>query len=62
MKKNGVKFSRQTKVVERRKKVIDRLEAQLKSNVKNSKEGSVALTEKDANRIKTEISILSERI
>ena len=62
MKKNGVKFSRQTQVVERRKRVITRLEAQLKSNTKNSKEGVLPLTDKDVNRIKKEIEILSERL
>lgn len=62
MKKNGVKFSRQTQVVERRKRVINRLESQLKSNTKTSKEGVLPLSEKDINRIKQEITILSERI
>lgn len=62
MKKNGVKFSRQTQVVKRRKRVIDRLESQLKSSTKTSKEGVLPLSEKDINRIKQEITILSERI
>ena len=62
MKKNGVKFSRQTQVVERRKRVINRLESQLKSNTKTSKESVLPLSEKDINRIKQEITILSERI
>lgn len=62
MKKNGVKFSRQTQVVERRKRVIARLEAQLKSNTKNTKEGVLPLTDKDVTRIKKEIEILSDRL
>lgn len=62
MKKNGVKFSRQKQVVERRKRVITRLESQLKSNTKNSKEGVLPLTDKDVTRIKKEIEILSERL
>lgn len=62
MKKNGVKFSRQKQVVERRKRVITRLETQLKSNTKNSKEGVLPLTDKDVTRIKKEIEILSERL
>ena len=62
MKKNGVKFGRQAQVVERRKRVIDRLESQLKSSTKTSKEGVLPLSEKDINRIKQEITILSERI
>jgi hypothetical protein len=57
---------------ERRKKVIKRLEEQLKSGVKTEKGthvltaattgNNVPLTEKDVERIKKEISILNSRI
>lgn len=43
---------------ERQARVIIRLQAQLKSSVKNTSEGVVELSDKDITRIKREISIL----
>lgn len=47
---------------ERRLGALVRLEAQLESGVKNSKEGEIPLSEKDIKRINKEISILKERV
>ena len=61
-KKNGVNYSMQSKVILRRKSVIERLEKQLISKVKNTSEGIFELTSGDINRIQKEISILKTRI
>lgn len=61
-KKNGVNHSLQLSVVSRRKNVIVRLEAQLKSGVKNVKQSVEKLTESDIKRINSEIAILKSRI
>ena len=63
-KKNGVNHSMQLSVVSRRKRVIERLELQLKSKMKTygSKSLLIELTEQDVNRIKKEIEILKARI
>lgn len=58
---NGVKtYVKDVKTVARRKSVITRLEAQLKSKVKTAKKTNeeVPLTEGDVNRIKREIETL----
>lgn len=46
----------------RRKAVIKRLTAQLKSGVKTTKDGSVPLTSSDIARIEKELSTLSNRL
>jgi hypothetical protein len=56
------KINRQKQVVSRRERVIVRLEEQLKSKQKNTKEGVVELTEIDVKRINKELTILKERI
>lgn len=61
-KKNGVNYSTQLKVNSRRKSVIERLELQLKSGNKTTKEGNVKLLTGDISRINKEISILKSRI
>lgn len=59
-------FSRSPKVVERRKRVIKRLENQLltghKPVVKEGTMHTIPLEEKDITRIKHEIAILKSRI
>jgi len=45
----------------RRIAALDRLNAQLKSRVKTTKEGITPLSEKDINRINKEINTLKER-
>lgn len=69
MKNNGVNHSMSVNVQNRRKKVIDRLEAQLKSGEKpyydkNDKiiGMNVPLTEFDIKRINSEITVLKSRI
>lgn len=49
-----------TEKQKRRKGAKDRLEAQLLSGVKRTKEGDVALSESDVKRIKAEIASLSD--
>lgn len=61
-KRNGVKHSMRVPVKSRRQRVIGRLESQLKSGTKNTKEGIVQLTDKDVKRINREISTLKSRI
>lgn len=50
------------KLKERRERAMQRLESQLKTNVKTTKEGIESLTESDKKRIEKEISILKTRI
>jgi hypothetical protein len=59
---NGVNHSMQLKVVSHRKNVIARLENQLKSGVKTTRDGIKKLSEKDIMRINSEITILKSRI
>ncbi len=62
-KQNGVNHSMTAKSQARRKKVIERLEAQLKSGTKTVKETANApLTEKDIARINSELAILKTRV
>lgn len=61
-KANGVNWSKQIKVRHRRSNVIDRLNYQLKEGTKNTKEGTVPLTEKDVKRINKELETLKSRI
>lgn len=56
------KHNSQQQTKDRRRTVISRLEEQLKSKTKNTKEGTIILTEKDIERITKEISILKTRI
>lgn len=60
--KQPKKPSMAVKLVERRKRVIARHEAQLKSGVKNTKEGSVPLSDGDIKRINKELTILKARV
>ena len=46
----------------RQARAKDQLERQLKLGTKNTKEGSVSLTEKDKTRINKELTILKERV
>lgn len=46
----------------RRKGAIKRLEAQLDSRVKNTREGILPLTDKDIERINKDLEILKKRI
>jgi 5-bromo-4-chloroindolyl phosphate hydrolysis protein len=62
---NGVKtYAKDVKSVSRRKSVISRLEAQLKSKVKTEKKtmASIPLTDSDVNRIKRELETLKSRL
>lgn len=62
---NGVKkFVADSKTIARRERVIERLEAQLKSGTKNDKRSGepIALTTHDVNRIQKEISTLKSRL
>lgn len=62
---NGVKtYVKDVKTVARRKSVITRLEAQLKSKVKTEKKtnAEVPLSESDVNRIKRELETLKSRL
>jgi len=65
-KKSGVNYSKTAPVVSRRERVIELLEAQLKSGVKAIKiEGvdtTTPLGEKDINRIKSEVKTLKVRL
>lgn len=74
-KKNGVNYSMQLSVQNRRKRVIERLESQLKLNHKplfwfneelkrnvQSPIETVALIEQDRNRINKELETLKKRI
>jgi hypothetical protein len=46
----------------RRERALTRLEAQLKSGVKTTNEGVIALTDSDKKRIKSEIEILNIKL
>lgn len=62
-KANGVNYSKQKAAVERRIRVIIRLENQLKSGVKAAKEvGFEPLEAKDITRINKELEILKQRL
>jgi hypothetical protein len=63
-KKNGVNHSMLMKVKSRRKAVIERLEAQLKSGLKSKHPWGEAmpLSDNDRSRIKKEIETLNKRI
>ena len=62
-KNNGVKkFSRHQDVIERRMRVISRLEQQLKDDFKNTKTGAMQLLPKDVERINKELETLKQRI
>lgn len=50
------------KRVERQERALYRLEEQLESGVKTTKEGEVKLSEKDTDRIKKEIQTLKTKI
>ena len=58
------KYSMKSDAKQRRARVIERLEIQLKAGTKVLPDGSgiVDLTEKDVNRIKDEITVLKTRI
>ena len=55
-------YNRQKKAIARRVNVISRLETQLESKNKTTKEGIVALSDTDVTRIKKEIEILKGRL
>jgi hypothetical protein len=65
-KKSGVNYSKTAPVISRRERVIELLEAQLKSGVKAIKidgvDTTAPLEEKDINRIKGEVKTLKARI
>jgi len=62
-KSNGVNYSKTLKSVERRKRVIKRLETQMKLGTKLTKDGVLAdLSDKDKTRIGKELEILKARI
>ena len=63
-KTNGVNYSKQKATVERRVRVIARLEKQLKEGVKPALvgDGFDPLEDKDIKRIKTEIETLKQRL
>lgn len=61
-KKNGVNHSLQLSVVSRRKNVIVRLEKQLKSGVKETRQGVMPLTDSDIKRINQELLTLKHRV
>lgn len=61
-KREVMKYNNTVPARTRRRGVISRLEAQLKSGKKNSKEGVVPLTEKDIARINKELETLNKRI
>lgn len=46
----------------RRLKVVERLQNQLKASVKNTKEGKIELSDKDKTRINKEMETLKTRI
>ena len=62
MKKSKKGYFDGVAVKARRKGVLLRLEAQLKSGVKNTKEGEVPLTDQDIKRINKEMQTLKERL
>lgn len=51
-----------TKKQERRERTLTRLESQLSSGVKNTKEGTLPLDDNDRKRINQEIKTLKSRI
>lgn len=55
-------FKSGVKIIARRKAVIERLNEQVASGYKNTKEGKIPLDEKDLVRIQKEIITLSERL
>ena len=57
-----MKHNRGVKAVIRRKAVIERLNAQIDSGYKNTKEGKIPLDEKDLVRIQKELITLSSRL
>ena len=60
---NGVKnYARDSKTILRRRGVIERLEKQLKSGIKTTKNGDISLTDSDVNRIKRELETLKVRL
>ena len=61
-KKNGVNHSMLIAAKSRRKSVIERLELQLKSGVKSTKDGVKPLSDSDIKRINQELSILKTRV
>ena len=61
-KKNGVNHSLQLSVISRRKNVIVRLEKQLKSGVKETRQGVMPLTDSDIKRINQELLTLKHRV
>jgi len=61
-KTNGVNYSRSVAVKSRRSRAMEQLTLQLKSSVKNTKEGPIPLSEKDEKRINKEIEILRMRL
>lgn len=56
------KFKEDSKTKERRRKVVSRLEEQLKSGKKTVKKTTEDLTPSDINRINKELEILSHRL
>ena len=61
-KTNGVNYPKNPQVRVRRENVIERLNAQLESGVKNTKTGQEVLSDKDIKRIEKEIEILKQRV
>ena len=61
-KRNGVKWSKNVPARSRRARVLDMLNEQLKRGNKPSKEGMIALTDKDIARIGREITTLKTRL
>lgn len=59
---SGVRFNKSAAAKERRKKVIVRLENQLVSGKKITKNDTVELTTNDVKRINKELTVLKERI
>jgi len=55
-------FSKTVRARNRRKSAYARLEKQLKTGTKNTKEGVKELTDKDVARINTEMVTLEERL
>lgn len=56
------KYNKSVNAGIRRINNIERLEAQLKTNTKNSAEGTFPLSKEDVSRIKLELEILKERV
>lgn len=61
-KMNGVNHAMLIAAKTRRKSVIERLELQLKSGVKSTKEGVKPLSDSDIKRINQELSTLKTRV